>query len=129
MQGPHTGYGGYVYMMGNGQRITIYVGVTANLVARVWQHKYGDGRGFTKDYHCADLMWYENHDCIEDAIRREKTIKRWQRGWKIDAIRKMNPEYRDLAADCFLSSQAQDTCRSEAPGHPERSRGTLGDES
>jgi len=116
MKGPYIGKGGFVYIMGNAARTVLYTGVTANLEARVWQHKHGEGGAFTSQYRCTDLMWYEMHTSIEEAIRRESQIKNWKRVWKINLIRELNPEYADLAAAWEdTGAQFRPTCRSEIP--------------
>jgi putative endonuclease len=109
MRGPKQGKGGYVYMMGNAQRTVIYTGVTADIEARVWQHKHGQGGIFTSTYYCTDLLWFEQHDCIEEAINRESQIKNWKRALKVELVRKMNPDLKDLAAAWFDDSQERDS--------------------
>ncbi len=74
----------------------MYVGVTSNLVQRVWQHKEEQGEGFTKKYGIKSLAWYEQHENVEQAILREKQIKNWNRAWKIELIESGNPEWNDL---------------------------------
>jgi len=88
--------GGYVYMMASKKGGTIYIGVTNDLSHRVWEHKNGITPGFTSKYGCARLVWYETHDDIRDAIRRERTLKRWNRQWKIDLIENINPDWAEL---------------------------------
>ena len=75
--------GGYTYIMSNITRSVLYIGVTANLADRSYQHKYEEGSNFTKKYNCTDLIYYEFFDNIEDAIAREKLLKKWNRAWKI----------------------------------------------
>ncbi len=87
---------GYVYILANKRNGTLYVGVTSDLVKRVWEHKNDFVDGFTKRYGVHSLAWYEEHDTIEDAIAREKSIKRWRREWKLRRIEQMNPTWRDL---------------------------------
>ena len=87
---------GWVYIMTNKRNGTLYVGVTANLAARIWQHKTGVVPGFTKQYGLKMLVYAEPHDRIEAAIYREKTIKNWTRARKIRLIESMNPEWKDL---------------------------------
>ena len=91
--------GGYVYMLASGRHGTLYVGVTSDLIRRVWEHKEGGVPGFSKRYGVKLLVWFERHDGIEGAIGREKAIKKWRRAWKIEVIEAMNPEWRDLYAD------------------------------
>jgi len=85
-----------VYIMASGQRGTLYVGITSNLLKRVWEHKNNVVGGFTNDYHVHRLVWFERHDSMYAAIVREKAIKEWQRLWKIELIEKSNPAWRDL---------------------------------
>ena len=85
-----------VYVLATYKRGTLYVGVTSDLVKRVWQHKNDFADGFTKRYGVHSLVWYEMHETMESAIRREKAIKKWRRAWKIELIEKENPEWRDL---------------------------------
>jgi putative endonuclease len=85
-----------VYLLASKRNGTLYVGVTSNLIQRVWQHKNGIMGGFTKKYHVHQLVWYELHHTMESAIRREKSIKEWKRNWKIELIQKNNPEWLDL---------------------------------
>lgn len=87
-----------VYMLASQRNGTLYVGVTSNLVQRVWQHKEGLAEGFTKKYGVKLLVWYELHETMESAIVREKAIKEWQRAWKIKLIEQANPEWDDLYA-------------------------------
>ena len=85
-----------VYILASKANGTLYVGVTSDLVGRVWKHKNGDSSGFTNKYSVRALVWYEPHDTMEDAIVREKVIKRWKRAWKIRLIEETNPEWLDL---------------------------------
>ncbi|HER33952.1 MAG: GIY-YIG nuclease family protein [Halothiobacillaceae bacterium] len=85
-----------VYLLANRRYGTLYVGVTSNLVQRVWQHKNDLVEGFTRRYGVHTLVWYEAHPTIEGAIAREKAIKKWQRAWKIELIEGFNPEWRDF---------------------------------
>ncbi len=73
----------YVYLMASGLNGTLYVGVTSNLIQRVWQHKQGVVEGFTKKYGVKTLVWYEQHENAESAISREKQMKDWKRAWKL----------------------------------------------
>jgi putative endonuclease len=86
----------FVYLMASGRNGTLYVGVTNNLVRRVFEHRSGDVDGFTSRYRVHHLVWFESSGSIESAIQREKQIKNWQRNWKISLIEKANPEWRDL---------------------------------
>lgn len=85
-----------VYIMASHKRGTLYVGVTSNLIQRVWQHKEGIALGFTQKYGVKKLVYYELHECIESAILREKQIKKWHRQWKINLIHHTNPDWDDL---------------------------------
>jgi len=86
---------GYVYIIGN-NRPTVYIGVTSDLRKRIWQHKEDLVKGFSSKYKLHKLLYYEVFENIELAIRREKQLKNWRRGWKIDLIRSINPEFIDL---------------------------------
>jgi putative endonuclease len=87
----------YVYLLASKPYGTLYVGVTSNLVGRVWQHKDKAVSGFTAKYGVDRLVWFESHDTIEEAIRREKRIKEWKRDWKINLIERDNPRWIDLS--------------------------------
>jgi len=84
------------YLLASRRNGTLYVGVTSDVVKRVWEHKADLADGFTKRYGVHMLVWYELHDSMEGAIRREKAIKEWKRRWKLELIEKQNPEWRDL---------------------------------
>jgi putative endonuclease len=88
-----------VYILASRRNGTLYVGVTSNLVQRVWQHKNDLVEGFTKKYVVHTLVWFEVCETMESAIAREKTIKGWQRKWKLDLIEEANPAWRDLYGD------------------------------
>jgi|SRR5579884_3350041 putative endonuclease len=85
-----------VYLLASKPKGTLYVGVTSNLVQRVWQHRENLLEGFTKRYGVHRLVWFELVDRMDVAIRREKQIKKWNRAWKIELIEKDNPAWRDL---------------------------------
>lgn len=87
---------GYVYMLASKKGGTLYVGVTSNLARRLSEHEGDSGSAFTAKYSVKRLVWYEEHDLIATAITREKTIKKWPRQWKINAIETANPEWNDL---------------------------------
>jgi putative endonuclease len=93
---PSTFMGGYVYMLANRKNGALYLGVTADLLRRLHQHKT-DPQGFVRQYSTDRLVWYEQHDRIEDAIQRETSLKRWKRAWKIDLIEATNPDWDDLS--------------------------------
>ena len=86
-----------VYIMTDSRRGVLYVGVTSELQTRAHQHHDGELSGFTRKHGCKLLVWFETHDDIEAAIRREKLIKRWRRAWKIALVEARNPEWADLA--------------------------------
>lgn len=88
-----------VYLLASRRNGTLYVGVTSDLVKRVWEHKENLADGFTKRYGVHALVWYEPHGSMESAIQREKAIKEWKRRWKLELIEKTNPQWRDLYAD------------------------------
>ena len=85
-----------VYMMTSGRNGTIYIGVTSDLLSRVWQHKNNVVEGFTEKYEVHQLIWYEPHENMESAISREKALKKWNRIWKLRLIEQFNPEWQDL---------------------------------
>ena len=85
-----------VYILASKPYGTLYVGVTSDPVQRIWQHKNNWMEGFTRRYSVQQLVWYEIHESMENAIQREKTIKKWNRTWKIELIEKNNPTWRDL---------------------------------
>jgi putative endonuclease len=85
-----------VYILANKRNGTLYVGVTSDLVKRIWEHKNNIVEGFTKDYNVHQLVWYELHESMESAIIREKRIKDWKRAWKLQLIEGKNPDWLDL---------------------------------
>ena len=85
-----------VYILASKRNGTLYIGVTSDLVKRVWQHKNDVAEGFTKKYGVHTLVYYEMHADMTEAIRREKQLKKWNRAWKIELIEKENPEWLDL---------------------------------
>lgn len=85
-----------VYFMASRRNGTLYTGVTGDLIKRVWEHRNGLIEGFTKRYGVHRLVYFEVHSNIDEAILREKRIKKWKRGWKIDLIEESNPNGRDL---------------------------------
>ena len=88
-----------VYIVANRKYGAIYVGVTSNLMQRIYQHREGTFEGFSKRYGTKRLMWFEQHGTMETAIVREKQMKEWKRGWKIEQLEKTNPDWKDLAID------------------------------
>ncbi|WP_428333662.1 GIY-YIG nuclease family protein [Novosphingobium sp.] len=88
--------GGWVYIMADRYRGTMYVGVTANLAKRVFQHRQGTGSDFCVRYGLGSLVWAVRGESIEACIAHEKRVKRWQREWKFDLIERANPDWSDL---------------------------------
>ena len=86
----------FVYIMASGKNGTLYVGVTNDLVRRVYEHKNGLLGGFTSRYSVHQLVWFESTPSIEAAIHKEKQIKNWKREWKVVLIEKSNAEWLDL---------------------------------
>lgn len=91
--------GGYVYIVTNKARTVLYIGVTANLSVRSYEHKFEKGSSFTSKYNCTDVVFYQFYDTIEEAIDREKQLKNWHRKWKINLIKTSNPTFKDLFDD------------------------------
>ena len=85
-----------VYILASKRNGTLYIGVTSDLVKRVWEHKNNMVEGFTKRYSVHQLVWYELHESMESAILREKRLKDWKRSWKLNLIESMNPDWHDL---------------------------------
>ena len=86
----------YVYLVTNKLHGTLYIGITDNLVRRGNEHRNGLIDGFTKKYNLKRLVYFEVFNRVEDAIHREKRLKKWNRQWKIELIEKVNPEWTDL---------------------------------
>ncbi len=86
----------YVYIICNKRNGTLYTGITSDLIKRVWQHKKGLVEGFSKRYGLKTLIYFEAYQDVEEAILREKRIKKWNRKWKINLIEKANPNWNDL---------------------------------
>ena len=86
----------YVYILANRRHGALYVGVTSDLTGRVWQHREKVSDGFTKRYDVSRLVYFEIHDDIKTAIKREKIIKKWKRDWKYNLIEQDNPHWDDL---------------------------------
>jgi putative endonuclease len=100
--------GGWVYIMANRYRGGMYVGVTANLEARVQQHREGTGSIHVRDYGKTRIVYAERHEEIESAIAREKLIKKWRREWKFALIEADNPDWRDLWDEWFPATGRQE---------------------
>ncbi len=90
-----------VYLLCSGKNGTLYIGVTSNLPKRVWEHKQHVVEGFTKRYEIDRLVWFEQHESMASAIKREKALKSWNRAWKIELIEANNPEWLDLYESLF----------------------------
>lgn len=88
----------FVYILASKKNGTLYVGVTNNLVKRVYEHKHNIVAGFTRTYNVHLLVYFEVHDNIDTAIKREKIIKHWKREWRIKLIEKKNKDWKDLYA-------------------------------
>ena len=88
-----------VYILANRRNGTLYVGVTGNLVRRVWEHRSNAADGFTQRYGVKRLVHAEFHDTMPAAILREKQLKKWRRAWKLELIERQNPQWRDLYND------------------------------
>ena len=89
----------YVYILASRRNGTLYIGVTNDLVKRVFEHKNGLMGGFTKKYGVHRLVYYGQSDDIYSAIQRERRMKKWKRQWKMELIQKLNPERKDLYDD------------------------------
>ncbi len=87
----------YFYILSNHTKTTLYVGVTNNVEYRVSQHKAKVNKGFTSKYNLKYLVYYEEYQYIDDAITREKGVKKWNRKWKEKLIKEMNPDWKDLS--------------------------------
>ncbi|MEE9536121.1 MAG: GIY-YIG nuclease family protein [Desulfobacterales bacterium] len=85
-----------VYILASKRNGTLYIGVTSDLVKRIWEHKNNRVEGFTKRYNVNRLVWHELHDSMESAITREKRLKNWKRKWKLELIESSNPKWQDL---------------------------------
>jgi putative endonuclease len=88
-----------VYILASRRNGTLYIGITSDLLKRVWEHKNDLVEGFTKKYGVHMLVWYESHETMESAIQREKSIKKWNREWKLALIEQSNPQWHDLFTD------------------------------
>lgn len=91
--------GGWVYIMANRYRGKIYVGVTSDLIARVYQHRTGTGSAYCADHRLTRLVWADHGEDILGCIEHEKRLKRWRRAFKFDLIERANPDWRDLFND------------------------------
>jgi putative endonuclease len=89
----------YVYILCSKRNGTLYVGLTSDLITRIYEHKNNLVDGFTEKYNVHRLVWYEIHEYSESAIKRERQIKKWQRAWKLRLIEEDNPQWNDLYED------------------------------
>jgi putative endonuclease len=92
----------YLYIVASKRNGTLYIGVTGDLIKRIYEHKQNVVDGFTKKYNIHNLVYYETYGDIEEAILREKQIKKWNRKWKIQIIEENNPEWKDLYKTIIL---------------------------
>lgn len=86
----------FIYILASKKNGVLYIGVTNNLIKRIYEHKYEFTKGFTSKYHVNKLVYFEMTSDVNSAIKREKQIKKWNRQWKINLIEKSNPEWKDL---------------------------------
>lgn len=89
----------YVYILTNYDETTFYVGFTSNLSKRIWEHKHKEMKGFSSKYNLVKLVYFEQYSDVNNAIAREKQLKRWHRQWKINLIKENNPDFNDFSAD------------------------------
>jgi len=98
---------GYVYIMSNKARTTLYIGVTSHLDLRILQHKSGQKASFTKKYKLFDLIYFELIQGMDQAIKREKQPKNWHKDWKWNLIKEENPKLLDLAKDWYSNEEIE----------------------
>ena len=91
--------GFYVYITASNRNGTLYIGMTSDLARRTREHRGSSGSKFTKKYAVKKLVYYEKHECKEDAKEKEKQMKGWKRQWKMRLVDHFNPEWRDLSGD------------------------------
>jgi len=89
----------YIYILASKKNGTLYIGITSDLIRRIWEHKNNVVKGFTKKYSVHTLVYCEVHPTFETAVQREKNLKKWKRAWKIKLIEEKNSEWRDLYPD------------------------------
>jgi len=92
----------YIYILSNKNRTVLYIGVTSNLIKRIEEHKNSKGAVFTRKYNVCDLLYYEVYNDINLAIKREKQLKKWNKEWKWDLIKELNPNLIDLYDEIML---------------------------
>ncbi len=93
---------GYIYILGN-NNLVLYIGVSSNLIKRIYEHKQEFIEGFTKKYKLHKLLYYEVLESIGEAIKREKQLKNWHRNWKLNLIKTSNPTFKDLYSEIIRS--------------------------
>ncbi len=93
----------YVYILANKTNTTVYIGVTSDLMQRLWEHRNDVIEGFTKRYHVHKLVYYETFQNVQEAIAREKQLKGWRRARKNALIGSVNPAWEDLAGEWFFA--------------------------
>jgi putative endonuclease len=111
-----------VYLLASDRNATLYLGVTSNLVARIWQHREHAVEGFSSRYDVTRLVWFEQHESMEAAIEREKRIKKWNRAWKLKLIDASNPSWRDLWPDITDRIPTATSVDSRLRGNDEQKR-------
>lgn len=92
----------YVYILASKRNGTLYIGMTDDLVRRVWEHRKGIVEGFTSKYDVKALVWFEQHASRESAFQRERQMKKWNRNWKLNLIERHNPDWHDLYGEIAL---------------------------
>jgi putative endonuclease len=104
-----------VYILASERNGTLYIGVTSDLIQRIWQHREGVVEGFTQQYAVKTLVWYEQHETMDSAITREKTLKKWNRDWKLRLIEERNPDWNDLWFE--ITGQMQEQSQTDTARH------------
>jgi putative endonuclease len=108
----------FVYILASTRHGALYVGVTNDLIRRVFEHRCGAVPGFSKKHHIHQLVYFEAHTDISEAILREKGIKRWLRAWKVELIERENPQWRDLWPEIAAEQLSADGSRLTASLRP-----------
>jgi putative endonuclease len=98
---------GYVYILSNKPEGALYIGVTSNLIKRIYEHRTGVMGGFSRKYHLHNLVYFEVLEEIKDAIAREKQLKNWHRQWKLNLVSEVNPYWRDLYPELVGEKDAE----------------------
>ncbi len=109
-----------VYLLASGRNGTLYLGVTSDLMKRIWQHREHMVGGFSDRYGVTQLVWYEVHESMDSAIQREKRMKKWNREWKVRLIDETNPSWRDLWSDIVGLSPETKSMGSRLRGNDEQ---------